>query len=78
MNMGDAAHPRRIPPSALDLWGDAVCEVLGVDDFEPEDIDGGEPGLRERSLFVEHGPRLVAEHPEMLPAIDEHSPEWRQ
>ena len=32
-------------------------------------LDGGEPGLRERSLFVEHGPRLAAEHPEMLPAI---------
>jgi hypothetical protein len=32
-------------------------------------IAAGLPRLPERSLFIEHGPRLVAEHPEMLPAI---------
>ena len=61
MNMGAPAYPRSTPPSALDLWGDAVCEVLGVDDFEPEDIDRLTPpqsvaiGVRFRALAAEYG-----------------------
>ena len=56
-----AAYPRSTAPSALDLWGDAVCEVLGVDDFEPDDIDRLTPaqsiaiGVRFRALAAEYG-----------------------
>jgi Rha family phage regulatory protein len=38
-------------------------------EWNEAEIAAGLPRLPERRLFTEYGPRLVAEHPEMLPAI---------